>query len=199
MRPVVLVELALALAAAASLCACASARQPVRPAAVSHGEEERPGLPVPKAEAKEQQQKEQPAYERILGSFPIDPNAILYLDPVLCGQHLYEYGSDYRGIAERFHRIGALRGEAAARLNQGALEWFSGEPDEAYREVMDAQRIFAELGDVEGLAHTYEWLGYFFKESSEPKRAAEHLSVAYRFFEAVGDASSLARVLSYAE
>jgi hypothetical protein len=145
---------------------------------------------------------EEPAYERILGSFTIDPDRIILLTPRMCEQRLKggrTLAESFARHAERFQRAGSARGEAAARLNEGAVEWFEGDSTRAYGALMESHRIFAELGDADGLAHAYEWLGYFFRDSGAIDKAAEHLSAAYRLFEALGNRDAERRVLGYAD
>src|SRR5215472_3471357 len=146
----------IALAAFSALSSACAAKR-VAPAA------------LPQAAARPSEE-EQPAYERILGSFAIEPDLYVYLDPATCLR--YFSGArwsawDMGAIARRMHALGSLRGEAAATLNHGAALWFLGDGESAYRAMMDAERMFAELGDVQGLAHTYDWLGYFFRESHD--------------------------------
>jgi len=140
-------------------------------------------------------------YERILASFSVDPHLIVFLDPWLCDRYCDEDlgDGDFGYLAASFERVGARRAQAAARLNQGAMLWSMGDGDAAYQRVVEAQTHFAAMGDVEGMAHALEWLGYMFRESGEGELAAEQLSLAFRMFRALGNEHSAARVLSYAD
>lgn len=150
---------------------------------------------------------EQPAaaraieYERILASFAVDPDLIVFLDPWLCERWCDADlgGGDFGDLAASFARLGARRAEAAARLNQGAMLWAAGEGDAAYARVVEAQQLFAAMGDVAGLAHALEWLGYMFVASGEGELAAGHLSLALGMFRALGNEHAAARVVSYTE
>jgi hypothetical protein len=144
------------------------------------------------------------AYDRILGAFSVDPELYLFLTPATCRRvgraQLPERAIEtLTRMAEAFARARAKRGEAAARLNLGALRWADGDGDGAYQEVMRAEALFAELGDLEGLAHSYEWLGWFFRESGAVALATDHLSIAYRMFTLSEDRASAERVLGYAD
>jgi hypothetical protein len=140
-------------------------------------------------------------YERILTSFPADPDLIVFLDPWLCARYCDEElgDGDFDLLAASFGRIGARRAQAAARLNQAAMLWSMGDGDAAYLRAVEAQTHFAAMGDVEGLAHSLEWLGYMFRASGEGELAAEQLSLAFRMFRALGNEHGAARVLSYAD
>jgi tetratricopeptide (TPR) repeat protein len=156
-------------------------------------------------QAAEQPQPEQAqakvAYERILGSFAATPDALLYLDPVLCAKRCGTRATLDRleRLVGTFREIGLPRGEAAARLNLGALLWRRGDPDRAYAMIRDAQIEFAAAQDVEGMAHSYEWLGFLFKEAGAIEEAGEHLAVAYQLFGRLEDHAAMERVLTYAE
>jgi hypothetical protein len=144
--------------------------------------------------------QEAPAFERILGSFAIAPEPIILLTPRVLEAHFDRtHGDDgFAVLVDRFHELGVPEKEAAALLDWGAVLWFLGRPQDAYARMMDAHRIYAELGDVSGLAHAYEWLGYFLKNSDAIAMAAEHLAVAYQMYEVAGDRGACTRVLSYA-
>lgn len=141
------------------------------------------------------------SYERILGTFVASPEAIAYLNPALAAARLEaSYDAQaLRRLAERFALLGAARGEAAARLHLGAALWWRGEADDGYRQVIRAQALFATAGDVEGLAHTHEWLGYFLRESGDLEAAGEHLALSHQLFERLEDHGAAARLLGYAE
>lgn len=143
----------------------------------------------------------QVVYERILGSFTANHHAVIYLDPDLCRRAC---GTDddqdeLAGVIGAFERMGAPRGEAAARLNHGALLWRSGEPHLAYEEIRLALSRFQAVGDVEGMAHAYEWLGFLFLEAGATTEAGEQLAVAYQLFTRLQDPASMARVLAYGD
>ena len=156
--------------------------------------------PAEAAQARDQA-AEEGEYERLLGTFSVNPDLVIYLNPAICERYLVQTGNgdDIAQIVDQFGRIGAARGEAAARLNWGVVFWYDGEAEYAYREMMNALQIFAEIGDVDGLAHTYEWLGYFFKQSGAIEEAGEHLAVAYQLFEKLSNQPAAERVLSYAD
>jgi hypothetical protein len=192
-------------------CAAQKAeRAPVRAPA-----EERPAVAPPEAQAArparaappvpaptEANKPAQPSveYERILGTFAIEPEAYLYLTPAALELHGTHGGGaeHFQDLAERFRALGAKKGEAAAELDRGAALWWAGQADRAYAATMRAEALFAELGDLEGLAHAYEWLGYFFRQSGASDRAAEQLRVASRMFTLLEDRASAERVLGYA-
>jgi hypothetical protein len=140
-------------------------------------------------------------YERILGSFTVDPDLAILLDPRVCARHCSDHAEpqELAAMGAAFSALGLARGRAVAELNSGALLWHAGDAAEAYRRVMEAREAFSRLGDTEGLAYCYEWLGYMFRESGEPRLAAEHLGLSYRLFELLGRASDLARVEGYGE
>jgi hypothetical protein len=174
------------------------ARPPTAPApSVSEAtteaaKEEKPAAPPPPVVKKVE-------YERILGSFAIDPELLIYYTPDLMARHHVRADPErFAALAESLRAAGARRAEAGARLDLGAVLWSGGQAEKAYREMMRAQGLFAELGDVDGLAHAYEWLGFFFRESGSEERAAEHLSVAYRMFQVLENHAAAERVLGYA-
>lgn len=138
-------------------------------------------------------------YERILGSLTVDPDVVVLLSPALCERHCSSWRGEHDlvGLADTFAGLGYLRGEAAASINAAAVLWRRGNADRAYQRVMHARRRFAESGDVNGMAHAFEWLGYMFLHSNEKELAAEHLSVAYTLFEGMGNQPAMARVLAY--
>lgn len=159
------------------------------------------GAPVeaPSAEAPEQEARVE--YERILGSFTARPDLVIYLTPAACLRFCQSSPDDVRleGLVRDFARLGAVRGEAAARLNRGAVLWRRGEHQLAYVQVMESRRLFARAADVEGLAHAYEWLGFLFEESGAVGEAGDHLAVAYQLFGKLGNTPAQARILSYAD
>lgn len=169
--------------------------------AAGAGQDEEPPPEPSKPTAPRPAAKRQVEYERILGTFSIDPELYIYLTPATCaaGFDARSDDSGFAALAEAFAAAGARRGEAAARLNWGAVLWTLGSGEDAYVQVMRAQALFAELGDADGLAHAYEWLGYFFRESADGDEAAEHLSVAYRLYGVLEDHAGAERVLTYAD
>lgn len=158
--------------------ACAAAKIP-----------ERAAPPAPK----------EPQYERILGSFVVHPDAVVYLTPRMTEDRVApgDAADALADIADRFAATGAPRGEAVARLNRGALLWKEGDGEVAYTQMARALALFAEVGDVEGLAHAYEWLGYAFLKAGAVDRAGEHLAAAYQLFELMGDLDAAQRVAGY--
>jgi hypothetical protein len=126
---------------------------------------------------------------------------VIYLNPALCQRQCERDGrrgeQAFGRLAGDLQRLGVPRGQGAALLNRGALLWFSGQPQAAYDSVMGARALFAHSGDVRGLAHAFEWLGYMFLASDAPEPAAENLGVAHRLFGRLGDAAAQARVLAY--
>lgn len=169
-------------------CAAAGAKRAPEAAAPSDA------APTPQPEKKLE-------YERILGTFVAQPELIIYLSPAVC---LKFCDSDrplgtYEGLIRQAEQLGATRVVAAAKLSLGARLWSRGDPDEAYRRIREAQTLFARSSDVEGLAHTYEWLGYLFYESGAANDAADQLAVAYQLFGKLGNGAAQARVLGYAE
>ncbi len=138
-----------------------------------------------------------PVYERILGSYSVDPDLVVYLNPELCVQQCRR-GARPEALRE-ISQADSARVAAVVHLHRGALLWVDGYGENAYREIMQARHGFAALGDVQGLAHTYEWLGFVFRESHATDQAAEHFAVAYRMFELVGNRAAALRVLSYGE
>ncbi len=140
-------------------------------------------------------------YERILGSFVVDPDVAIYLNPSLCErlcERSWEIGIiELEKVANDFAQLGARRGYGAASLNRGALLWFASRPEDSYRAVMAARDTFAGIGDLHGLAHSLEWLGYIFGVSDAPQAAAEQLALAYRLFEKLGNRRAATRVLAY--
>lgn len=175
-----------ALGAALVLSACAAGGIPRAPT-----------MDEPGAEA------EGPAeYERILGSFVVSPEALVHLTPELAAARLDpgpDRGRGYARVVSVLREAGVPQAEAVGSMNLGAIAWFDDRPEDAYRSMMRAQHLFAEIGDLEGLAHVYEWLGFFFAESGASARAEEHLGLAYELFGLLGDEASKARVLRLAE
>jgi hypothetical protein len=86
---------------------------------------------------------------------------------------------------------------AIALVNLGAVEWASGDVVDAYDHLRTAHAMFAVLGDVEGLAHTHEWLGFMLRESGEGTKAADHLAEAHALFTRLEHRSAAARVLDW--
>ena len=89
--------------------------------------------------------------------------------------------------------------KGVAPLSLAAYEWWSGRADTAYRLLLTAQGAFAELADVNGLAHTYEWMGWFFGESGDLVRAAEQLEIAGRLYQQLGHEPAQARIQGYGD
>jgi hypothetical protein len=141
-----------------------------------------------------------PEHERILGSFAISPDPVVLLTPPMLEAHFdATHGDDgFADLVERFRAIGVPEKEAAALLDWGAVLWFLGRPADAYAKMMEAHRLYAELGELEGLAHANEWLGYFLRSSEAIAEAGEHFALAYQMFAALGDQSSCSRLLAYA-
>ncbi len=145
--------------------------------------------------------KVEPVYERILGASVASPDLVAYLNPRLTERYFDGTARDdgFGRVIDAFRAVGARRGEAAARLNEAAVLWNLKEERAAYREMMIALRLFTQIGDVEGLAHTHEWLGYAMKESGAIDPAAEHLAVAYQLFRLLGNEQAASRVLGYGD
>ena len=143
----------------------------------------------------------EPVYERILGAATASPDLVAYLNPRIAERYFDGAAEDdgFTRIISAFRAIGARRGEAAARLNWGAVLWNLGEEEAAYREMMIALEMFTSIGDAEGLAHTHEWLGYTMKESGAVDPAGEHLAVAYQLFRLLGNERAATRVLDYGD
>lgn len=141
------------------------------------------------------------AYERILGSFSIEPDLAIYVSPYLAKMHLGDWGapSALERLAQRFERVDHPRGAAIARLNLCAVLWSQDETEGAYAEAMRALNSFSEIGDLEGLAHAHEWIGFMMLQSDEIEPAGEHLAVAYQLFSMLDNDGAKARVLDYAE
>jgi tetratricopeptide (TPR) repeat protein len=143
-------------------------------------------------------------YERILGTFSVKIDAAIYLTPRLL-ERAYDDDNEEGGAAALqttvgwFQRLGHKRGEAAARLNRGAVLWKLGQGDAAYRELDEARKLFAGAGDLEGEAHAHEWLGFFFRESGEKELAEDHLALAYQMFQKLENAPAAERILSYGD
>ena len=141
-----------------------------------------------------------PEHERILGSFAISPDPVVLLTPAMLEAHFDSTHDDdgFAELVERFRAMGVPEKEAAALLDWGAVLWFLGRSPEAYAKMMEAHRLYAELGGLDGLAHANEWLGYFLKKSEAIAEAGEHFALAYQMFAALGDDASCARLLAYA-
>lgn len=140
------------------------------------------------------------AYERILPTFTVTPRALVILDPRTTVDLVDRpVVTELASLVDRYKAIAEHHGEAVARVDYAAMLWLDGRARRAYEEVTEAQSLFAGVGDVSGLAHTYEWLGFIFLESGEVERAAEHFGVAYRLFGSIENAEAQARVLAYAE
>lgn len=139
-------------------------------------------------------------FERIVSSFQVHPEALVYLTPAEV-EHLERCDETLavEAVADRFAFIGDVRGEAAARLDLGALYWCDGRGDDAYLAVMQAEALFTRAADLDGVARAHEWLGFMFLENREEELAAEHLAAAYQVFLRLADAPSTARVLAYSE
>jgi hypothetical protein len=142
--------------------------------------------------------KVEPVYERILGASTASPDLIAYLDPTLAGEYFDDTAEDdgFTRIISAFHALGARRGEAAARLNWGAVLFNLGDAEASYREMMNALELFTAIGDAEGLAHAHEWIGFLMKKSGAIDPAAEHLAVAYQLFRLLGNDRAAERVLA---
>jgi tetratricopeptide (TPR) repeat protein/TolB-like protein len=142
------------------------------------------------------------AHDRILGAFTADAELWLMLDP-----SLLELGHHRSGAQQAVRMLaGGLRiaeakaapkAQAVALLNLAAYEWWAGRADTAYRLLLTSQRTFAELADVYGLAHTYEWMGWFFRESNDPQRAIEQFEIAERLYQQLGHGPAVTRVRGY--
>ena len=145
--------------------------------------------------------KVEPVYERILGAAIASPDLVAYLDPRTAERWFDGRAEDdgFSRIVDAFRAIGARRGEAAARLNWGAVLWSLGDEEASYREMMAALDLFTRIGDAEGLAYAHEWLGYSMKESGAIDPAAEHLTVAYQLFRLLGNQRAAERVLGYGD
>lgn len=146
-----------------------------------------------------------PEYERILGAATVAPDLLLLLDPAGLAEHrawrpkARHARRMVEALVDHFAAAKIARYEAAARLNHGALLWFEFQPKRAYRELMTAREIYARMGDAEGLARTYEWLGYVLNDSLEPELAADHLAFAKHLYERQDDEDSAKRILSYTD
>ncbi len=101
-------------------------------------------------------------------------------------------------LVTHFETLGFPRYEAAAALNAGAMAWLNRDADTAYRSVMRARELFAALGDVRGIAVSYEWLGYIFERTGEAELAADHLGLAHSLYGMLGDQPAAERLSSYA-
>lgn len=156
---------------------------------------------APGARAASDEEPAKPAYERILGSFSVQPESGILLDPRLCERHLRSprEASDLAELAGRFASLGVPRGEAAAALNLSAVLWYRGEAEESYEQIMRATHLFAEAGDVDGLAHAHEWLGWYLAKSGATEQAEEHLAMSYRLYGLAGNGPAAQRVLGYGE
>lgn len=151
-------------------------------------------------------QSERPAepvqFERILGSFSVKTDIPIYLTPAMLERGFNDDDrvreDNFVGLIQEFQRLKSVRGEAAARLNQGAVLWYLGKPDHAYSQLRDAQLLFVRAADLEGEAHAHEWLGFFFRESGEVELAEEHLALSYQMFTRLENLIAAERVLSYA-
>lgn len=142
------------------------------------------------------------AHDRILGAFTADADLWLLLDPELMalGHHSPSARHAVRMLAGGL-RIAeakaAPKAQAVALLNLAAYEWWSGRADTGYRLLLTAQHLFAGLADFAGLAHCYEWLGWFFRESGDPERAAEQFAIAHGLYQQLGHAPAQARIQAY--
>ncbi len=151
-----------------------------------------PPPPPPKKKAVE--------HERILSAFTLDANLIVFLDPRSCARLCSKKGGGTLSrLALRFKARGVPRAEAAARVNWAATLWRAAKPEQAYKQLVLAQALFSELGDVEGLAHSFEWLGFLFQEAGAQDRAADHLGVAHKLYGFLGRDMDAGRVLGYAK
>jgi tetratricopeptide (TPR) repeat protein len=142
-----------------------------------------------------------PVYERILGSAIAAPDVILYLNPRIAERYFDSTARDdgFPRVVAAFERMGARRGEAAARLNWGAVLWNLDETERAYREMTSALDLFNRIGDVEGIAHAHEWIGYALEESGAVEPAGDHLAIAYQLFRKLGNEGAAQRVAGYGE
>lgn len=163
---------------AALFCGCAGARPPDRA----------PG-------------EARPVYERILGAQVASPELIVYLNPRVADAYFDDDAGDagFARLVAAFERIGARRGEAAARLNWGAVLWNIGEEERAYDQMMRALRLFVRVGDVDGMAHAHEWIGYTLARSGAVEPAGDHLAVAYQLFSKLENRAAAERVANYGE
>lgn len=153
---------------------------------------------------RETPEKKRGEYERILGTFSARGETPIYLTPAVLERGYDDEDDDAGAIALvnmaiAFQSMGHKRGEAAARLNRGAVLWHRGDGDSAYRELESAKILFAAAGDLEGEAHAHEWLGFFMRESGEKELAEDHLALAYQMFRKLENQAAAERVLSYAE
>lgn len=139
-------------------------------------------------------------HERIVGAFETESHALVLLSPRDLGRlgHV-PFPSGLVAIAARARAIEARRVEAAARLNLGALFWARGSAPDAYRALSAARRLYAGLGDAEGLAATHEWLGFMLRESEAIDRAAENLALARSLFARLDDAVRAEDVLGWGD
>lgn len=142
-----------------------------------------------------------PVYERILGAQTASPELVVYLNPRVADAYFDDDAEEagFARLVAAFERIGALRGEAAARLNWGAVLWKLGEEERAYQEMMRALDRFVRIGDVEGMAHAHEWIGYAMARSGAVEPAGEHLAVAYQLFSRLENRAAAERVANYGE
>ncbi len=143
---------------------------------VSHSDAKRPvGPPV---------KYTKPAvYERILGAFVADPNAQVMLRPADLQAHFQPDRAEsalkmLEAVARHFEALGEHDPRAIARLNAGAVYWYDGQSDKAYRAIMEAREHFVRSNHLQGLAAVYEWLGLFFEQSDRPGLADRHRWVA---------------------
>jgi tetratricopeptide (TPR) repeat protein/TolB-like protein len=175
-------------------------RVPVEESVAVSGAEPSRAAPPPVERASQVQK--QAEYERILGAFTADADVLVFLDPESLEAVRDRPASEIAfkmltALDGQFRARGLVRAAAIAEVDGGALAWFQGDPREAYERMMRAHETFARTGDALGLAHTYEWLGYFFRQSFAPSLAETHLQMAYALFDRLGDSTSAERVLRY--
>lgn len=158
----------------------------------------------PRAEPSEPEAVEKPAtQDRILGAFTADAELYLLLDPGLLAAH-----HDLPGSTSAMTMLAAAlrhaevrqhpKAHAVALLDLAAYTWWSGQAETAYALFNQAQAEFAAMGDVYGLAHTAEWLGYLFLVSDAPDFAVAQLEIAHQLYRRLGHTAAAARVRAYA-
>ena len=121
------------------------------------------------------------------------------LDPALLQRHDGQGTAIpmMQGVLRMFQAAKLARHEATAHLNLAAMMWNSHDEDDAYVHLMRARGLFAQLGDVRGLAYVCEWTGVMMQRSDAPMKAAEHLSMARMLYGLLDDQYSGKRVVSY--